>query len=221
MFGELNATAFEFSSVFYNAEFEDVLSKIVTCYQLMLCNNVKLPNDENGIRDILLLNYLKNNEIRNSIGLTNYLFNREVPEDVGIGRTDIKIETANTFTDTSAYYTIECKRIDSVNLAGSTGLNAKYIEYGICRFVNNVYTCHYLTNGMIGFIVEKIDINENIKHINNLLKNRFTTANTIGTVEKRLFISDFDFSYFSRHTNCNRNEITIYHLMLDFSRCML
>jgi len=102
----------------------------------MLEDNVSLSNDENTIRDVLLINYLRDNSIRKKINLTNYLFDREVPEDRSVGRTDIKIQTQNTFEDTSAYYIIECKRLDGTNTTGTTGLNAKYIENGIYRFAS-------------------------------------------------------------------------------------
>ena len=57
----------------------------------MITDNVTLSNDENSNRDVLLKNYLKENQIRKKIGLTDYLFDREVPEDKTIGRTNIKI----------------------------------------------------------------------------------------------------------------------------------
>src|SRR5437588_387897 len=130
MFAELDASQYEYDGIFFNAEFEEILSKVIACYHLMLTDNVSLTNDENLIRDVLLINYLNNNQVRRQIGLTDYLFDREVPEDTTIGRTDIKIQTTNTFKDTAAYYIIECKRLDATNQSGTTGLNAKYIKDG-------------------------------------------------------------------------------------------
>lgn len=218
MFNNLNASGFGHSISFYNAEFEDVFSKIITCYHLMLDDKVSLVNDENEIRNILLVNYLKDNDIRNKIGLTDYLFDREVPEDRTIGRTDIKIQTANTFTDTNAYYIIECKRLDSVNADGKTGLNAKYVENGVCRFTSKYYSCHYKINGMIGFVVEPIDMSNNIKSINNLLTVTFATVtNTIDKLYTKKIHNDFEHSYCSTHKT-NENTVLIYHLMFDFSK---
>lgn len=178
MFRELNASGYEYNGIFYNAEFEDILSKIISCYNLMIADKVSLINDENAIRNVLLVNYLKDNSIRKKVKLTDYLFDREVPEDRSIGRTDIKIQTLNTFHDTGAYYIIECKRLDATNLNGTTGLNAKYIKYGMYRFVSTTYSAHYKTNGMIGFVVEPMDINANVTSINNLLANNYSEANT-------------------------------------------
>jgi len=176
IFTDLNASHYDYNGIFYNAEFEDILSKIILCYNLMIADKVLLKNHENAIRDILLINYLKDNSIRRKIKLTDYLFDREVPEDRSIGRTDIKIQTLNTFQDTSAYYIIECKRLDGTNLSGTTGLNAKYIKDGMYRFALNTYSTNDKTNGMIGFVVEPIDISANVTSINNLLTNNFSEA---------------------------------------------
>lgn len=213
MFSNLNASNYEYSNNFYTAEFEYILSKIICCYHLMLDDDISLTNNENEIRDVLLLNYLKNNKIRNKVGLINYLFDREVPEDHGVGRTDIKIQTIDTFSDTSAYYTIECKRLDATNLNGTTGLNAKYIENGIYRFTNKTYSSYYKINGMIGFIVQSLDITKNITSINKLLIQSFMDVNTTLNISYKSILPNFEHCYFSSH-----DDIVIYHLMFDFSK---
>lgn len=217
MFTELNASQYEYNGVFFNAEFEELLSKVIACYHLMLADNVTLTNDENSIRDVLLINYLKNNKVRKQVDLVNYLFDREVPEDTTIGRTDIKVQTTNTFKDSGAYYTIECKRLDATNRAGKTGLNAKYIENGIQRYVMKSYNCHYKVNGMIGFITQTIDIHQNTMSINSLLTSDYKHITTTQLLTGKTILSGFDFSYFSTH-NSRDEELTIYHLMFDFSK---
>lgn len=217
IFTELNASGYEYNGVFYNAEFEDILSKIIICYNLMIADNVSLTNDENTIRDVLLINYLKDNSIRKKIKLTDYLFDREVPEDRSIGRTDLKIQTLNTFQDTSAYYIIECKRLNNINLTGTTGLNAKYIKDGMYRFASTTYSTHYKTNGMIGFVIDPMDINTNVVSINNLLANNFLEANTTQNLQYREILTDFDFSYCSCH-NVSEDSVVLYHLMFNFSQ---
>lgn len=213
----INASSYPFAKDDYRNEFEDILSKIITCYNLMITDNVSLTNDENAIRDVLLINYLKDNSIRKKIKLTDFLFDREVPEDKSLGRTDIKIQTLNTFQDTSAYYIIECKRLDATNLNGKTGLNAKYIENGIYRFASTTYSTHYKTNGMIGFVVESIDINTIRTSINNLLTTNFSEASTTQNLQYREIVTDFGFSYCSRH-NLPEDSVVLYHLMFDFSK---
>lgn len=217
IFENLNASKYKYTDLFYNHEFEDLLSKIIKCYNLMTKEHFQLENDENKIRDILMIDYLKNYDIRNQIGLNNFLFDREVAEDIGMGRTDIKISTPNTFNDTSAYYTIECKRLDAKNLNGKTGLNAKYIENGILRYTSQIYSCHYKTNGMIGFVVQELDIHSNVTSINNLLKNIFSNCNTSQDLETKEIDRGFKYCYCSKHGESN-NDILIYHLMLDFSK---
>lgn len=217
IFTELNASSFEHNSIFYNAEFEDILSKIIICYRLMLSDNVTFSNDENQIRDVLYLNYLNSDAVRKSVELQSFYFDRETQEDRTAGRTDIRILTANSFLETAAYYIIECKRLDTTNPKGSTGLNAKYIENGICRFASKTYSTHYKTNGMIGFVVESLNISENVVSINNLLKTTFTNANTTQELKYRKLITDFEFSYCSTHS-IEENTVLLYHLMFNFSK---
>jgi hypothetical protein len=219
IFETLKASNYIYVDTIYNSEFEDVLSKVVKCYQLMISDCFDLDNNENLIRDKLLIHYLKNNDIREKVGLNNYLFDREVAEDIGVGRTDIKIQTMNTFVDTTAYYTLECKRIDSNNLKGITGLNAKYIEKGIFRFISGAYSCHYKINGMIGFVVEKMNIRDNVNSINALLENNYTICNTLEFLKQRDILPEFDCCYTSTHTSSG-NKLLIYHLMLDLSENM-
>ena len=216
MFAQLNASRYKYSSTFYNAEFEGVLSKIIICYNMMIANNICLESDENKIRDVILKDYLNDNNVRQQVKLTDFLFNREVPEDNDLGRTDIKIETQNTFIDTKAYYIIECKRLDSQNQMGTTGLNGKYISDGICRFVSGKYSTYKNTNGMIGFIVQSMDIHHNTNCINGLLANQNFTTNTILNIQPRKIDNNFEYSYYSTHST-GKQEIIIYHLMLDFS----
>lgn len=217
MFGSLDASNFSGSIPFYDNEFEKILSRITICYQLMKTDKVVLENDENKIRDILLLNYLKNDKIREKVDLLEWHFEREVQEDHSIGRTDIKVISANTFKKQEAYYILECKRLDNTNTTGTSGLNAKYIENGIDRFITKYYSSYYRVNGMIGFVVENLKIDENVKNINTLLKTSFSSITTKQEITKDSFIDDFEYHYKSVHTDKDNDELKIYHLMFDLS----
>ncbi len=217
MGNELSAAGFSFNRQIYFGEFEILLSKITSCYHLMVQDKIQLFNDENKIRDILLLKYLKNNEIRNKLKLTDFIFDREVPEDNTIGRTDIKIQTKDTFERTEAYYIIECKRLNGKATQGISGLNAEYIKNGICRFTSNYYTSHYGVNALIGFVVEPMDIHKNADDINFHLQNHFSEANTASGLSRVQFIPDFEYHYRSTHLPDDKKEITLYHLMFDFA----
>ncbi len=215
MFSDLNAADFTGAVPFYETQFEIILGKITDCYKLMKKDIQELPNDENKIRDALLLNYLKNNQIRKKLGLLPWHFEREIQEDHSIGRTDIKVISANTFLMQEAYYVLECKRLDNTNVTGTSGLNAKYIENGIYRFISKYYSSYYRVNGMLGFIVEKLDISANIQNINKLLVDEFKGANTSSTMVQGNFIADFPDHYHSIHKDTDDNPLKIYHLMFD------
>ncbi len=215
MFSELNASTYKYSSVYYNAEFEYILSKIVACYLLMLKEKVGVCDDENKIRDIIVNNYLKKRYYKQLFNLTNYLFDSETPENKG--RIDIRIMPINPFKDDEAYYIIECKRLDASNPMGTSGLNGEYISEGICRFTSSKYSCYYKTNGMIAFIVQPINIQENIDCLNYIIKTSSFPSHTIQNIQQRKIVNHFDYSYYSIH-RVNNSKITIYHLMLDFSK---
>ena len=175
-----------------------------------------LNNDENLIRDHLYLNYLNNNKVRKEIELKDYYFDREIQEDRTNGRTDIRILSSYSFEDTDAYYILECKRLNSINTNGTTGLNGEYVKNGICRFTSKNYSTYYKTNGMIGFVVDSVDIIQNIDCIRQLMANQAET-NTIDEIQFRKILSEFEYSYCSRHT-VDSNNIVLYHLMFDFSK---
>lgn len=216
MFSSLNASNFSGSISFYEKQFEEILSKMTTCYQLMKTDKVVLENDENKIRDSLLLNYLKKDRVRIDIDLLQWHFEREVQENYSIGRTDIKIISPNTFLKQDAYYILECKRLNSTNTSGTSGLNAEYIKNGIGRFTSKYYSSYHRVNAMIGFVVDDIEIHKNTKSINLLLKNSFKSIKTTKEITKDNFINDFEYHYHSIHTDKDNDELKIYHLMFDF-----
>jgi len=217
MFSSLNASGYEHSSTYYHSEFERILSGIIACYYVMLLEKVCVTNNENSIRDKILYNYLKKNNYKRQLELTDYLFDPELPENKG--RIDIRVMPINPFINDDAYYIIECKRLDATNQRGTTGLNSEYISEGICRFVSSKYSSYYNTNGMIGFVVQTLDIHSNTDCINGLLANQSFQTNTKLNLQSRKIADDFDYSYYSVH-NTREQEIVIYHLMLDFSKNM-
>ncbi|RZB36990.1 MAG: hypothetical protein SRB2_01494 [Desulfobacteraceae bacterium Eth-SRB2] len=218
MANPLDPSVFPSSADFYIAEFENILVGITSCYKMMIEDNISVPsNDENGIRDILLLNYLKNRAIKRKIKLTNYRFDREIMEDTTKGRVDIRIISKNDFEIDEAYYTIECKRLDNNKTSGTSGLNGDYIREGIMRFITEYYSSYYGINGMIGFVVEQVDIPANITNINKLLMENFSDANTETVLTFHNFIKDFKYQYYSTHKDIKDRKIKLYHLMFDFS----
>jgi hypothetical protein len=211
----LEAPDFEYILSYFNAKFEEILSKIIVCYNLMIADEAILPNDENKIRDELVNNYLNNPRIKESIQLTNLYFQPETPENTG--RVDVKIISDETLRDGGkSYYIIECKRLNAENQNGKTGLNGEYISNGIARFVSGKYSMYNNIAGMIGFVVSKMDICANVCCINKLLQNTFTEINTEKQLTKKQITPDFEYSYYSNHKVGKSTKI-IYHLMFDFS----
>ena len=62
-------------------------------------------------------------------------------------------------------------------------MNAK--KEGIKRFTIDQYSAYYGVNGMIGFVIEKMNIDNNINNINQLLENQ---SPQITTIKKLQFI---------------------------------
>lgn len=224
MFENINATKFGYSSSFYINEFEDILRGVIVCSQFINSSKVKLPNNENEIRDVIINNYLQVESFkREHFNLANYHFDSETVENVG--RADIRILPINPYVNSKAYYIIECKRLNNKNLTGITGLNSEYVKNGICRFVTDYYSCYFGINGMIGFVVDNLDIDNNITCLNSLLKmdlnnDRDGNVNSMPIQEiRQIKISeDYKYSYTSTHQTVSQNEITLYHLMFDFSK---
>lgn len=211
----LNASGFPFAKIDYDLEFEKILSKIIVCYRCMIRDKVSLLNNENLIRDYILKNYLKKQWFKEQNGLTNLLFDCELPENKG--RIDIRVIPVNPLVSDDAFYIIECKRLNAKNPTGITGLNAEYISEGMCRFVSQKYSSYFGVSGMIAFVVQPINISENVHAINQLLKTSFTQANTILELQYWQITPGFNYSYRSTH-KVNESHIALYHLMLDFSK---
>lgn len=211
----LNASGYPFAKDDYRNEFETILSKIIMCYNIMSSNNVSLDNNENSIRDYMLYNYFKKQWFKEQHELIGYLFDPELPENTG--RIDIRVIPVNPLINDDAYYVIECKRLNAKNQTGRTGLNAEYISEGMCRFTSKKYSSYFEINGMIGFIVEPMNINQNTILINSLLKTDFSIANTTQDLQYREIGSGFKYSYCSIH-KLDGNGVVLYHLMLDFSK---
>ncbi len=225
MFDDLEASSFIYSSSFYQNEFEDILRGIIVCSNCITSSGVTIPNDENEIRDLILKDYLKVQDFKEKhFNLANYHFDRETMENTG--RADIRVlPVKDNYINDDAYYIIECKRLDNQNLTGISGLNAEYIKNGICRFVTDYYSSYFGVNGMIGFVVEELDIEANRKHINTLLYNDYinaqekqVNANTVQEITPIQLSENFNYSYTSTHQVNEQKQIVLYHLMLDFSK---
>lgn len=223
MFETISATNFEHSDSFYKNEFEDILRGVIVCYQCINSSGVKLPNGENKIRDEMLSKYLKNDSFKEKhFNLASYHFDKETIENSG--RSDIRILPVNPYVSDKAYYIIECKRLNNQNLSGTTGLNSEYVKNGICRFVSGFYSSYFGLNGMIAFVVDDLDIADNIANLNSFLhkdlindKQETINAMAVHEIKQKELCENFRYSYTSTHKVSSEKELTLYHLMFDFS----
>lgn len=201
------------------ANFEKIITYILDICALIVKDyeerQLKLPNDENKIRSIMLEEYM--NKQKAAHGMSGYKFELEVPENYAgsgqhIGRVDIRILLKSDFEKDDAYYIIECKRID-----GSSDLNKKYVKEGVARFVTEKYSSYYGRNIMLGFVVKKIDISSNVKLIEEI-QNADLSQQMHGNFE---FIESKDVteSYKCMY-QIQSGKIELCHIFSDYSSIM-
>lgn len=198
----LNASLFNYTQTRRDSYFEIILTKCIDVYNTIILSKVSLPNDENTIRDEFL-KYLQNLAFKKNYELKYLKFDKETVENTG--RADIRVlSTKDEYVNDEAYYTIECKRLDSKNVRGTTGLNAEYIKNGICRYVCNYYKSYNGVCAMFGFIVSPMNITQNIDNINLLLTKSYTNqqgksvkANAIQNLVYTNFANGYWYSYVS------------------------
>lgn len=214
---ELNASSFGGVPLFIHREFCAVLECCICIYREFISSYNNIANNEEKIRDVFF-EKLDNDKYRNKHKvLLDFHFEREPQEKTGF--LDIKVKTLNPYRSTKAYYIIECKRLN-----GKKGLNAEYIKNGICRFVTNYYSSYFDCNAMFGFIVEETDISKNATEINSLLPYKYINqqrkkvcANATQQLTYSDFANGYQYSYISKHKSINKHNITLFHLMFDFS----
>ena len=210
MYGDslvFQAKQFEYKKEKYKSKFLELLNKIYQNYELIIRDKIKVPRNENKIRDILVDDYLSKN-------ITNYTFKKE--EQNNLGRVDIFVQ--ESFIEEKPEFIIECKILDNKNTNGLEGLNAKYIKNGIQRFLTEHYHLEnsFKTNAMIGFIVSKLDISKNI-HSMNILSGKI--FNNIVSITQNISIEESNLYKSTYRTYGNKEkEFVVYHQMMDFSK---
>lgn len=175
MLNILDASSFNYSQTRKDLYLEFVLTKCIIVYNTILNSGISLVNDENLIRDEFL-KYLQDFDFKVKNELRNLKFDKETVENTG--RVDIRIlPTKNEYVNDRAYYIIECKRLNTTNPKGTTGLNAEYVKNGICRFSTGYYSSYFGCSAMFGFLVEPVNTQKDIvNNINSMLNTNFTDA---------------------------------------------
>lgn len=203
----------------YQANFEKIINYIQEISLLIIKEyenkNLKLPNNENQIRSIILEEYLTKQ--KNKYKMEDYRFLPEVFENYQgngkyAGRVDIHVILKNDFPKEEAYYVIECKRID-----GTKKMNKKYVEEGIARFITGKYTSYYHRNIMLGFIIKNINIYKNtleIEKIQNASSDKKMHSSFVPTsnTSKNKNIEAYECIY-----NINGNKLQLVHIFSNYS----
>ena len=151
--------------------YQDIENVIIQSIKYMSLVKTNVNFIENEITDIWISTTLMNDSYRKQNNVLLYRFDRETQENylpAKTGHVDVKVTISPiSFENVSAYYIIECKRID-----GKLKLNKEYYINGIKRFVsksNNYYTFYNNKAMMVMYIKnDNIDIQKCIKSINCL-----------------------------------------------------
>ena len=193
-----------------------IIAHLIKCSKQMKtdcaepCN--MLQNHEDKITNRLVAKYLNTEP-------NNFRYEIQSPEnfdgqtDQYIGRTDIKVISADYFKDSQSYYIIESKRID-----GDDDLNKKYITDGIARFVINPpkYPSYHKQNIMFGYVVQAIDIPKNTEKIGALQASLLNgvTVNAFILVQNEDYQS---FVYSCGYASEHIRHIELKHIFYDFA----
>lgn len=184
-------------------------------------SQIKIPNDENKIRNYLLENYLDDNYCRRKYDMMMFHFESEIPENYNNkkltyeGRVDIRIVSQNEwFENRDAIYFVECKRLD-----GKNHLNKEYVANGIKRFVVSPphYSSYYSRNYMLGFMVSKINVDDNVRKI-ELIQQLESEINN--TCDLTPMSTDNIYKYKCKY-NLDGKAIELMHIFTDFSELMI
>ena len=205
----IDAAIFQYGSPFRRTQLEGILSDCSLVYQKILSSGIVLNNKENEIRD-KLAEYLEDDDYKMSHTaiVRSFQVDHEVPEGTN-GRVDFRFLKSNPYLGQKVYYIIECKRLD-----GGHHLNKEYVENGINRFKTpGKYSSHLGVNGMMGFLVRQVDVNDTCWNINTLL------ADNECLVPASLKCADGCCGFESKHS-VTSGSVTLLHLWMDFSSCV-
>lgn len=193
---------------------------IISSCETMVTNKkkkeVKIQNDENIIRNVLLNETLDNDYYREKNEMLQFRFEPECQEGYNSesatyeGRTDIKILLQpDSFKKRQAYYTVECKRIN-----GTKDLNEKYIDKGVYRFITEKYPSYYGKNFMLGFVVKHINIRTNANTI-ELYQNNKEDSRLHGKfqlIKSSHLLCEYECNY-----DLDRKQLLLNHIFFNFS----
>lgn len=194
-------------------------------------NSSKSHNEiEDFLRNDMVDYYLK--RLRHLFNLDYFSIQSGVEEsdqNVKIGIVDIKFELTSAAILDGTSFVFECKRINKY----AESLNA-YIKAGMMRFIRSQYYAEsrMAIAGMIAFVevdLKKepggyLHVDQVAERLQQKINAQNNTLRTTGkfspfklTHKKYSEVSNFKYSYLSKHIRSKDNkEISIHHLLLDY-----
>lgn len=187
--------------------------------------------NQNEIED-----FLRNDLVNNYLKKHRRLFNldycsiqagvEETKQNVKIGVADIKFEFISASSLDGIYFIFECKRINKY-----AGSHNDYIKDGMMRFLSSRYypECEMAVAGMVAFVEVDVETKPGgylpIEQVVALLKKKIDLQESTFyklspydlTDDKYPEISNFKYSFLSKHHRNNRNrELSLHHLLFNY-----
>lgn len=198
----MNVALFGYSEAYYQSQLKGLLNDIAVVYERIQQSGVKLPNNENTIRNEFGKYFSDQSYKVTCTTAKDYYYDYEVSLQKTAGRVDMRFLSPNCLGVQDYFFGIECKRLD-----GTRPLSKEYVVNGIRRFTTGKYPSYLGCNAMLGFIVCPIDLNETVGYVNdNLTVDEYlqqvvtATARTVG--------------FESHHTS--PHHLVLYHLWMNF-----
>lgn len=199
----INVAIFGYSEAYYQSQLRGLLHDIVVVYERIQQSGVKLPNNENTIRNEFGKYFSDQSYKVTCTTAKDYYYDYEVSLQKTAGRVDMRFLSPNCFGVQDYFFGIECKRLD-----GKRHLSKEYVVNGIRRFTTGKYPSYLGCNAMLGFIVSPIDLNKTAGYVNeNLAVEEYLKQVGTPTAETAGFES--------HHTSTH--QLVLYHLWMSFA----
>ena len=198
----MDAAIFGYNEAYFRSQLKGLLYDITVVYERILQSGVKLPNNENTIRDEFGKYFSDQNYKVTTKTAKDYYYDYEACIQKTSGRVDMRFLSPNCFAVQDVFFGVECKRLD-----GKSHLSKEYVLNGIRRFTTGKYPSHLRCNAMLCFIVCPISLDETVGYVNeNLIDEE--QLKQVGSLTAR--ISEFE----SHHTS--PSQLVLYHLWMSF-----
>lgn len=199
----MDVAIFGYSEAYYQSQLKGLLHDIAVVYERILQSGVKLPNNENTIRNEFGKYFSDQSYKATTTTAKDYYYDYEVSLQKTAGRVDMRFLSPNCFGVQDYFFGIECKRLD-----GTKHLSKEYVVNGIRRFTTGKYPSYLGCNAMLGFVVCPIDLDEIVGYVNNNLSVD-EYLQQVGTATARTV------GFESSHTS--PYHLVLYHLWMIFA----